>query len=185
MTFPNRPRLTVLVEDYRTAQFTRSVCRQFGIPSHDVTFEPIPVGRGSGKQWVTQQYPELVRKQRSKSYQPNIATLVVTDVDELTSTVRRAQLAESLKLNAIDARTPNERIVLWLPKWHIETWIKHFSGDAVDEDTKYSHSVSADKERAAALKFFEEFKQFQLEPAQLTTLPSLRDAYMETTRLDP
>ena len=185
MTTLSKFRLTLLVEDQRHERFARMVCSQFGIAARNMRVVAHPVGRGSGKQWVTQQYPEWVRKQRSKNHQQTIALLIVTDVDELTSTIRRAQLAESLKLNAIDARTPNERIVLWLPKWRVETWLKHFAGEAVDEVTKYSHRVSADKERAAALKFFEEFQQFQLEPDQLTTLPSLRDAYEETTRLDP
>ena len=178
-------RLTLLVEDRRHERFTRMVCKQLGFDPRKMIVAPYLVGRGSAKQRVTQTIPVFVRQHRSRSgHQKDIALLVVTDADELEVAARRNQLDDALNAAGITPRAADERIVLWIPKWHIETWLKHFAGEVVVEAEPYSYKASPQKERDGADGFFREYQPWKTDPQKLATLPSLKEAYKESERLD-
>ena len=78
-----------------------------------------------------------------------------------------------------------ERIALWIPRWHVETWLKHFAGEvAVVETEKYSHKASSQSERDGAEAFVREYHLWKADSSNIATLPSLKNAYSETERVD-
>ena len=186
MTPRNPVRLTLLVEDSRHERFARMVCKHLGYETRRLTVAPYLVGRGSAKKAVTEAFSTYVQKHRSKSsHQGDLALLVVTDADELEVAARRDQLDEALQSVDVTPVESHERIAVWIPRWHIETWLKYFAGDPnVVETVKYSHNVGSQRERDGADSFFQQYQDWKRDPEELETLPSLANAYPETTRID-
>ncbi len=174
-------RVTIVVEDERLERFSRNVLLEFGFNRHELRVVPYPVGRGSAKDWVEKQYPTEVRVLRSKAYQ-KLALLVGTDADERSVAERLSSLAHALQDQDLPARMDDERIVIWVPKWNIETWMLYFLGDPRDEDHDYKHDVKKPDFAVLAKAFATEYRQFN-DDDSMDTLPSLRVAYGETERL--
>ena len=60
-------RVVLLVEDEALERFVRRVLLAFGLRTRDIRVERSPKGQGSGKDWVTRNYPAEVRAHRSKA----------------------------------------------------------------------------------------------------------------------
>jgi hypothetical protein len=176
-------RVTLLVEDEAIERLAREVLLGLGFHRRELFVEPYLGGQGSGKQRVTQQYPAKVKIYRSKANSQQICLLVGTDADEFTVVQRHAQLDAAIQLENLDPRSTAERIVLWIPRWNVETWLLSLSGQVVDEeDKKTKERVRQPDYQAAAVEFNRQFRIHQRgEP--LVTLPSLEFAYTETQRL--
>jgi hypothetical protein len=129
-------RFTILVEDRALERFVRHVLLEMGAHRREIRVLPFPVGRGSGKQWIDREYPRQVEAYRRKRSE-NIALVVGTDADEVTVQQRAQRLDDALRDAGCDARTQQERIALWLPRWNIETWLLFLRGDDVDEGINY------------------------------------------------
>ena len=181
-----RVRLTVVSEDQLSESFVRRVFKEFGWNSRELRFETAPKGLGSGKNWVTDRYVQLLRQQRRTNYQTNKGLLVMSDVDELTIAARRAELDNALLNAELSARANDEKAAYWLPKWHVETWILHFlqPGD-VDENTRYKDQCPSSPYWARIAPQFVDQYRAQRDGAAVETLPSLASAYTETQRIDP
>ncbi len=85
------------------------------------------------------------------------------------------QVGEALGRNA---RKDSEVIVHLIPKRHIETWILHLTGTAVNEGTDYHNERIDDIIPQAAANFLEWAAQ-----APADCLPSLSVGIEETKRL--
>ncbi len=165
-------RVQILVEDEALERFAREALLRFGFSRHELRVTPYPVGQGSARDWVDRQYPVEVRTLRAKAYQ-KVGLVVGTDADELTVQQRADRLARTLADNRMPPRAGQERIVLWIPKWNIETWLLYFAGHPVDEDHDYSHRLNNPDYCAAAAAFVEEYRQYKRN-ATTQTQPSLR-----------
>lgn len=135
--------IVILAEDQSGARFVEAFLRNRGATSRAIRTRVAPEGRGSGKQWVTTQYPVEVTEHRRRAPHTWKALIVCTDADELSVNDRLEQLARALEQNRndrdepdpIEPRRPSERIVLLVPRWEIETWALHLNtGEAVIED---------------------------------------------------
>lgn len=175
-------RVTVLVEDRALERFAREVLLKLKIDRRDIRSEVAPAGRGSAKQWVEQRYPIELKTHRSKAHFQQIALLVGTEADEQTVTDRLRHLAFKVTDAGFADRNETERIALWVPKWNVETWILHLSGENVDEQDNYKNEVSGPDYRAVAGAFVDSFRVSPDERS--ATLPSLEVAFEETRRLD-
>ncbi len=175
-------RITLLVEDKALARFAREVLLLLGFHRREMRFLNYPVGRGSAKHWVENQYAREVKVYRSKAGHQKIALLVGTDADEQTVRYRFDCLAAKLKDARLTDRVTNDRIVLWIPKWNVETWILHLAGEKVDEDANYKTRNMKPDYRKVAKAFVDRFRESN--SVQSETLPSLKVAFMETARLD-
>jgi len=175
-------RIVILVEDEDLERFARNVLRVFGFGRRELRVYPFPVG-ANAKKWLTDRYPGQVGLYRQEANHQQVALLVGTDADEQTVQQRHNALAESLRQAALPPREEHERITLWIPKWHIETWILHLAGQEVSEDRSYKHAVRDPEFAVAAEKFVEDFREFKRDPNG-ETLPSLKRAFQETKRLD-
>lgn len=176
-------RIRLLLEDRNLERFARSVLLALGFHREELRVIAYPVGKGSAKQWVESQYPGEVRLYRSKANFQNVALLAGTDADEQSVDSRFQRLAQLLQDAQLDPRNEKERIVVWVPKWHIETWILHFMGDTRDEDHNYKHEVKTANYPAITQAFLDEYREFKREKT-VDTLASLKTAYHETNRLE-
>lgn len=176
-------RVTLLAEDEAIERLAREVLLGLGFHRREIYVVAYPVGKGSAKQWVTQQYPSQVKVYRSKAHSQQICLLVGTDADEKSVVQRRAQLDAALRFGNLDSRGASERIVFWIPRWNMETWLLSLSGQDVNEnDDNCKSRVHHPDYVAASAEFLRQFDNYRRgEP--LVTLPSLESAYTETQRL--
>lgn len=117
----------VLAEDQRHQRFIRHYLYRLGYEQHDIRFEPLPNGRGSGEQWVRDRYSKLAAAYRARH--ARTALVVAIDADMHLVRERRNQLPSE--------RSADEAIAILIPKRHIETWILCLTGEHVDENTDY------------------------------------------------
>lgn len=175
-------RFTVLVEDRMLERFVRECLYALGVRRHEIRFQPSPAAQGSAKQWIDRQYPAQVRAHRRHAAQ-NIALIVGTDADEHTVRQRIQRLDDALKAAGLDPRSPHEKIAILVPRWHIETWLLHLNGHAVDEDTEYKDRVLGIDINAAAREFIGRFREHLRDPNSGSNLLSLVSAFEEMRRI--
>lgn len=176
-------RIVIVVEDESLERFSRDALLQLGFSRNELRVTPYHAGRGSAKDWVDKQYPIEVRAMRSKAYQKGLRLVIGTDADEGTVTRRANRLAATLEKAGLPPRDRNERIVLWIPKWNVETWILYFAGDVRDEDNNYKNEVKKPDYWATAKAFVAQYRDYRRNDT-IHTQPSLKSAYHETKRLD-
>ena len=83
--------------------------------------------------------------------------------------------------DGLPVRRRDERIVFWIPKWHIETWIACLLGETVDETRPCKRRVNKPDYGMVA----ERFVTYYSAPSDSRPeLPSLRVGLEETARLD-
>jgi hypothetical protein len=174
-------RVTLLVEDRYLERFARKVLSQLRFGEHEIRVVPYLVGKNA-KQWVTKEYPQQVRAHRREASRQSVALLVCTDADEQSVAQRQAALETALKGGDEAARGERERIALWIPKWHIETWLLFLDGKSVDENTSYKNALKDPDFRAAADRFVELWRTSQRDSG-IDVLPAMKDAFQETIRL--
>jgi hypothetical protein len=176
-------RFTVLVEDQVLSQFACGVLLKFGYSTHKMRVRVCRKGENA-KLWVTRQYPEEVEAYRQRARE-KYYLLVGTDADELTVPQRLNALAESLKSQYVAPRESHERIVIWVPKRHVETWIRYLLGDTNVDEIEHCH-LDVDKVNFKEVgdqynRRYQEFRQDRTKE----TLPSLKVSFQETDRLNP
>jgi len=175
-------RVTLLVEDRSLERFAREVLRELGFHRGEVYVIGYPAGCGSAKQWVEKRYPIEVRAYRRKVNSQQVALLVGTEADQQTVKHRLGNLASKLTDAGLAVRNDDERVALWVPKWNVETWILHLSGEAIDEEKNYKNKVTKPDYRGVARAFVSDFRKSPSERS--AALPSLEVAFEETRRLD-
>lgn len=171
-------RIVAIVEDRQLERFVRRALEAFGFDRNTVRVrEDYPRGgAGSGKQYVGDKYREEMVTFRRKSRE-NTGLILGTEADEQTVDERR----QVLDAQAMPARGPDERVVYWIPKRHVETWGLHLTGHPADEDADYHNKGKSIDWRAAGQGFREEYMEFKT--GTTSVLPSLNEAYTETRRL--
>jgi hypothetical protein len=171
-------RITIVVEDQLLDRFCREALMALGYHRREIRVRMSPAGRGSGKNWVNKQVVVEVNALRSQGYQ-SLAVLVGSDVDELTLAERIRQLEDSLATAQAFARTPQERIAYWLPKWHVETWMSALAGETVDENTQYKNQLGEVDAKQIGRAFVDRYRQ-----REDLGLPSMANAFAETQRIE-
>lgn len=172
----------VLVEDERQQRFVRRFLLAAKYKAHEMAFEPVPRGSGSGEQWVRERYASVVRGFRSRSPRAQTALVIAIDADAGSVEDRSRQLADGLRESALAAREPAERIVHLVPKRNIETWILCLNGAVIDEVTDYHGRKVDDQIKVAAQTLFDWSRPQGTVPAHC--IPSLLAAITEVQRLD-
>ena len=117
---------------------------------------------------------------RSKSFDSNVL-IVVIDADKKTVQERKSQLTEACNATGIPVRTENDKLLIFIPKRNIETWIKYFDNNAVDEEQDYAHYLNVHESDcySAADKMSDSFSTDN----SIFELPALQDAYNEYINL--
>lgn len=129
----NKKQYIVLCEDKLQEVFIRTYLETRGVPKRKIAVEPVVGGLGSGEQYVRENYKELVRLHRSKAPYLSVTLVVMIDADHATVREHLRRLNDTLDTK----RQSDERIVIFVPKRHIETWIRFAAGETVDEGLDY------------------------------------------------
>jgi hypothetical protein len=130
--------IILLCEDDAHQRLALEYMKRCGINTRDV----VPrVGsrmqKGSGKQWVIQEFPRQLHASRQRSSRARTLLVVLVDADEDTVAHREQSLWDRVSSAGYDPRRHDDPIVLLIPRWHVETWIRALLGQAVDEDQQY------------------------------------------------
>lgn len=174
-------RFQILCEDPGHEGLVRRWLRNLGIASRQLAFVIAPSGRGSGEAFVKKQFPEFVRKARSKIRQQGLGFIVMIDGDARGCLARKNDLELELMRSHMARREAELRVAIFVPTWNVETWLLYFSGYAVEESEQDSKRLIADLDRADLLNR----AATGLSTLQLKDdLPdSLKDFLVEITRI--
>jgi hypothetical protein len=125
----------LLCEDDQHESFAKRFLAGRGIPKAKIRVKKSPGPRGSAEQWVRHEFVNAVRTYRSRHVQHVV--MVVIDGDRSSPAERIEQLDTACREDKLDPRHKDERIAVFVPRWHIETWIAYLGGASVDENVKY------------------------------------------------
>jgi hypothetical protein len=130
---PNRiANIIILAEDQEHQNLVRRYLLHAG--HRRFRFEALPGKRGSGSQYVREQFPKPVAACRGTlGRRTGCLLIVITDADNLSTNAREKTLHTQLAVSAAAAITPTEPIIILVPKWQVETWIKCLLGQDVAE----------------------------------------------------
>jgi hypothetical protein len=149
-----------------------------GFSRYQIDFRQVSSGRGSGEQWVRQQYPNAVRDYRTRSAKAETALIAIVDADVGEVGRRNRQFQTALEQTGSPARSKDEAIIHMIPRRSIETWVLSLNGEQVNEETDYSVRDVDHLIAAAAAKFHEWIAQPPKE-----RLPSVGAAIEEAKKL--
>lgn len=177
-----RVRVVLLCEDDEHRRFAHHASRKLGRHYRELRLLVSPTGRGAAESWVRKRYAEevLIHRRRASS-QGGLALVVVIDADRQTVDRRHQQLAAALKQSGIEERRPSEKIVIWVPKRHIETWVTDLLQGNSNEHDDYKNVMRDVDYQPAAERFVEQYRNPSSRPPGL--LPSMSRAFDETARL--
>lgn len=170
---------TILCEDKQTQCYIRRFLLAQGISGRKVFTLPLPAD-GCGEQYVRFQFPRYLKALRSRNFDSNVLVVII-DADKKALAERKAQLNDACESADVPVRTENDKLLLLIPKRNIETWIKHFEGETVDEEYDYAHFLVGHESDcySAADKMSQAFSNETF----FTDLPSLMDGYREYSSL--
>jgi hypothetical protein len=172
----------VLAEDARHQQFIRHYLKRLGLSLHEMRFEELPSGRGSGEQWVRERYAGAVMAYRARVVRAQTTLVVAIDANG-DANRRIRQLQRALEEGGAAPRSDHDRIVHLIPNRNIESWIRCLAGANADEDTDYSKEPDIEQHiKPAASTFFDWSRPSGAVPE--SCLPSLRSALVEIRKLD-
>ncbi len=177
-------RVVVLVEDRRQQQFVRKYLYRLGYGAHDIRFEPLPAGSGSGEKFVRENYARAVKEYRARSAKAQSALVVVIDADADAVEHRQRQLREGLTVGGVNPREDGDRIAHWIPRRAIETWVLCLAGMQVGEEADYRHDRTVDAVSVmTAAEEFHTWTRRGFEPPP-HCVPSLRAAIPKARRIE-
>lgn len=162
----------LLCEDRQIATFLRRFLKERGYKEHDLRVVYAPPGKGSGEQWVRDQYPNELLARRQK----DTVLIVGTDADVMTVAERIGTLDEQCKKEGVAVRTTTEPVIMAIPKRNIETWCAYLRGENPNETDTY-RKYAYESECKDDVKALDEMcrKQKLTQPV----LPSLKAACVE------
>lgn len=130
-------KIIVLAEDQEHQNLVRRYLHRCGHEYRSFDFIALPGNRGSGSQYVREHFPEQVAKCRETlGRRASCLLIVVTDADNLTTNAREQTLHQEVIQAGHGAIATAEPIVILIPKWQVETWIKCLLGQVVLESDR-------------------------------------------------
>lgn len=134
----------------------------------------LPGKKGCGSQYVREQFPREVQACRSRH--ANTLLIAITDADNLSVDEREQTLHNALAQSTYPAIQESDPVVILIPKWQVETWVKCLLGHTIREDDKTSDQppVSA-REITEAAGILHDWSRPNA-PAGATCVDSLRAA---------
>lgn len=171
--------IIILCEDLQQAVFARTFLDSCGIQRTRVVPLPKP---GAGESFVKREYPKEVKDYRKRIHNMRVGLVVLMDADGGSVQEHFVELDRSLQERNLEPRGPEEHIGIFVPKWHIETWIKFLEGNDVDEQTQYPHYR---RNEAACKPFVRNLARNRHRPLPSTAPESLKLACHELPRIFP
>lgn len=107
-----------------------------GWGNRQLRIEKSPAGRGSGEQWVREQFVKELRNYSRRTVQYTVAAIV--DGDTIGTIERIQQFDNECTEQGVPVRSAADEVAIIVPTRNIETWISYLKGEDVDEDSIYS-----------------------------------------------
>jgi len=171
----------ILCEDRQQEIFARYFLTGCGVHPHKIRLR-LPVrGKGSGEQYVRENYPKEVKAYRSRSTHLSVCLAVLIDADVKSVNDRTDELVSALKANGLPPRGIDEKIAHFIPKRNIETWIFYLHGELVDEEINYKREIDKETLRSSV----ERLVQLRSKKLPDDAPPSLHSAAHELHRILP
>jgi hypothetical protein len=170
MKTKNKPQVYILCEDQSQYDFARKYFELRGIDNIRGRYSP--QGRGSGEQFVRENYAKEVKTYRSKANHLNLALVVIIDADKQTE-----------RLNSVLVQNPrfdDEKILIFIPARNIETWFHYIEGYECNEQDCYKNQYKGAKPTQFAKKLATQICPHGLPD---NALSSLHHACVELQRL--
>lgn len=182
MKFSDRYQYMILCEDRKTASFITNILKLQGINFNKIRSRVSSSGIGSGEAFVRREYPRQLKAFRTLNYSKHVLILC-TDADKGTVKERKDFLERVCREQhpPIEGRKKGEPVIIWIPKWHIETWIRFFGEDkTVTEDMKIPHDGKPVKCKREAKNMSDYLQNTR---TMKGVLPSIVDAKEEYERV--
>lgn len=169
----------ILCEDKLTQCFVRYFLKSQGINGRKIFPLKLPAAT-CGEEYVRKEFPRELENLRSKKYN-SVVLVVAIDADALDYNKRKQQLVEACNLASVEAFSGKDKLLFFIPKRNIETWVKYFDGEIVDENTDYAHFLNGHESDcySAAEKMSNEFSQENIK----FNITSLNHAYTDYINL--
>ncbi len=172
--------LIILAEDLPQANFARRYLQR-AAGHRNPKVKIAPSGRGSGEQFVRENYPIEMAYYRQRSHHRKAALVVVIDADVKSIKDRQSELETALKEAGEPPRKTTEVVALLVPKRNVETWILCLTREPVDEITDYSNRDLNDLTKEAAEVFYQWSRPNYTVPE--SCVPSLKQGLQEIRRI--
>jgi hypothetical protein len=169
--------IIILAEDQEHEILVKRYLQRSGHNERSVRPVALPGSRQSGSQHVREQFPKQVKECRGTlGRRASCLLIVITDADNLSTMQREQTLHAELERMGVAHLSHTEPIVILIPKWQVETWIKCALGQVMSENDKDSDRppVNAEQIKLAARTIFEWARPGAQAPA--TCVPSLLTA---------
>lgn len=127
-------KVILLCEDSQTDVFVRRFLSRRNIKNRDIFTCPLPDGEQSGEQWVRTRFPEELKRIRRRQ---RALLVVVIDADVGSTGDRHRQLEQQCREAGVRRRTPEDPVIVAVPRRNIETWFEYLRGNPVDETIGY------------------------------------------------
>ena len=172
----------ILCEDKQQEVFLRRFLVKCGVNARRIRVRPVPGGKGSGEQWVREQFAKEVKEHRSRAARLNIALLVMQDADVASLEDRRQALEHRLKAAGEGPRASEERIAMFFPRRNIESWIDFLNNGTQIEETKLYANLAEQSDCYPGVDSIAIKNDYHL---SANVPPSLRAACAEIRRIFP
>lgn len=128
-------KLTIICEDSQQECFARKFLTGMGWHKRQLRILKSSSGKGSGEQWVRDNYAKELAVYRSSHV--NYAFIAIVDGDTKGVKARIQQFNDRCVELDIAVRSEKERVAIVVPTRNIETWIAYLEGREVNEITAY------------------------------------------------
>src|SRR5438477_1878846 len=127
--------IIILAEDKEHEILVKRYLQRAGHNDRSIRPVALPGSRQGGSQHVREQFPKQVKECRGTlGRRASCLLIVITDADNLTTLQRERTLEDELDQAGHGQIVPTEPIVILIPKWQVETWIKCALGQVISED---------------------------------------------------
>lgn len=173
----------ILCEDVQMRTFIQSVLTHQGINARKIRISNCPDGEGCGEAFVRREFAREYKILKSANYIRKVL-IVCTDADNLSVDERLKVLRNELENNRIKWEGASERIIMWIPKRQIETWIRLLKGEPVDEEMTFRHTgkpVSCKEEAKIFSMFCQDIAN--VDCSNVDSLKMAKDEYIRVCKL--
>jgi hypothetical protein len=125
--------IVLLCEDQQHEAFARRFLDRMGWSTRRLRIEKAASPRGSAEQFVRERFPRELAAYRTRRGLVGQALVVMLDGDSRGLSSRQAELDGTCKARGIRPRELDERVVVLVPTWRIESWFAYLDGETINE----------------------------------------------------
>ena len=123
----------IVCEDRQHGSFVRKFLEETGLIKNNRTLriEQAPFGRGAADRFVRSTYVTELKVARRRHVDQIL--ILVLDGDKFGVQGRLRQLDDACQKEEVQARSPADKVAVFIPTWNIETWLAYLDGEDIDE----------------------------------------------------